>query len=1213
MHARPLQWIASVSSVRGERWEAPCDDNTGAPHADAPGPRSALYESREGTGQSSTTTYPAYGSTGSAAVSAEAAAPDTAPRHVPPSPAIAATSGESEGQSSTTTYSMHGSTASAAVSAEAPDTAPRHVPPPPAIAATGGESEGLWSPGRLGKSVRFGVSAAPASISISARDTSPAPKPGVPPSPLGRWDSVQHASAQSARGPGHGVFYGGSSRGGALCAGEPRVDIEAAAAAAMWAWACAGEKGGGSCGGAALSPFGATGVRAVSGSAVWGPSMAPPLLLPKLRIVPGSCADGDGELLDGMDEPLGGSPTPDGPFGSRGSLDNALSDGASSCAGSVILEPEPPSPEACRDAPHVRGIALLLSLLCLLTLGCLSYTAYAASRMEARALRLFAVYFLPALQPLLMLWGWAHAMYAFEVRNVNISDCFHSPLQLSGAGAASLALAFTSLFSMFACWFAAACEQRRYDLAAYPVWIMFPTAALFLLLRLGDIAHGKARYSFLGTTLRMLFPIMPVLFEDFILADVFTSVTISFVYFNRSVCYMTTGPPLQELADPSFTGAPNVCGRQCAKLWVSHNYQRRHVANALKYLMCMVPLILAVRGYQMDHIGHGFQYAVPLFVTGIISSLYRFVWDVECDWGYEWFLTRVQIWRAVRRAEVEDAAERAAAGVGGVDLEAPDPDPSGRSKLDNVSRARKSGPWWLLNVILPALPETRLFGRAVYFAVAPLDLVLLMLWLAALDGVFGDVSLVVLVVSVLSVFRRYMWLFLRLEHELRKINAAEADLEIMCDEKWSPALRAQASFRRHMLGFDHEDEVVEKADAAPPDMTRTRSMTASNFAAALLSSRNMRAQATLSAARSQSMHEIRAGGTSPSRSWQHNGAAVMTPSRLRRRGVFDVEAPHQRPIISVLVSRRRLSLQQLSANQSARGAAARRPSLEGALTSATSFVCTSYARMSEATSALTRCSEPEDRPLMVDAPSRGGKGRRLSMRYSVPEDGPFVEDPEERATEGRQCLSHSLRSPLHSPTGSSTYGSGRSHHSVLLTIPPDGGAPPPPHHAGQSHHHAESGSSGGSGGSSGRSDHSVLLMFPPGGGAPLAPLHAGQSHHHHAESGSSGGSGISSGMGGRPSQSLLRFPTGSSSAFGSGRSVELMRASLHASLPASRRDDTSYFHPPSMGRAVEAGGPPDTTCTAPSAPSVVAVVVAADHTGVFENPVYGAAPSRHAS
>ncbi|KAL9315056.1 hypothetical protein ACSQ67_016057 [Phaseolus vulgaris] len=71
-----------------------------------------------------------------------------------------------------------------------------------------------------------------------------------------------------------------------------------------------------------------------------------------------------------------------------------------------------------------------------------------------------------------------------------------------------------------------------------------------------DIFYLSSRYFFLRTLLRIAFPLQPITFPDFFVADILTSMAKVFSDLERSVCRMVN----RQVATIAWLEADSVCG-----------------------------------------------------------------------------------------------------------------------------------------------------------------------------------------------------------------------------------------------------------------------------------------------------------------------------------------------------------------------------------------------------------------------------------------------------------------------------------------------------------------------------------------------------------------------------------------------------------------------------------------------------------------------------
>ena len=121
-----------------------------------------------------------------------------------------------------------------------------------------------------------------------------------------------------------------------------------------------------------------------------------------------------------------------------------------------------------------------------------------------------------------------------------------------------LALVTSTVFMTWACLFAVAAAARQYIIAEYIPYLLYCSLVMLLAFPLNTL-HRSSRLFFCNTFKRVLLPLQPVSWADFLLADMLTSLAKSTGDFAQAMCAMATGPSMQRLVSPRFKGSPAIC------------------------------------------------------------------------------------------------------------------------------------------------------------------------------------------------------------------------------------------------------------------------------------------------------------------------------------------------------------------------------------------------------------------------------------------------------------------------------------------------------------------------------------------------------------------------------------------------------------------------------------------------------------------------------
>ncbi|KAH0885353.1 hypothetical protein HID58_061449 [Brassica napus] len=265
-----------------------------------------------------------------------------------------------------------------------------------------------------------------------------------------------------------------------------------------------------------------------------------------------------------------------------------------------------------------------------------------------------------------------------------------------------------------------------------------------------DIFYLSSRYFLLRTLWRIAFPLQPITFPDFFLADILTSMVKVFSDLERSVCRMVH----RQVATIAWFEADAVCGSHqiaiplvlvfpyiCRLLQCLRQYkdtkEKSSLLNALKYSTAVPVIFLSALKYHvMPESWTSFYRPLWLF-SSVINSLYSFYWDVTRDWD----LSRITLFLFC----------------------------SGFTKIFKFSR--------------PSNISYLLYGRQwVYFWVIGSNLVLRCAWTYKLSAHLRHNYITVFAVTAMEMFRRFQWVFFRVENEWNKITKSHPLAEISLEE-----------------------------------------------------------------------------------------------------------------------------------------------------------------------------------------------------------------------------------------------------------------------------------------------------------------------------------------------------------------------------------------------------------------------------------------------
>jgi succinate dehydrogenase hydrophobic anchor subunit len=178
--------------------------------------------------------------------------------------------------------------------------------------------------------------------------------------------------------------------------------------------------------------------------------------------------------------------------------------------------------------------------------ACLCLLILTRSKLEGVPHQLMWTLFQPLGPVLLMLLLYAHAVAHWERAHIYHGDCFPEAQRRLLAPASDL-FTMARVFGCLAATCLAACAallSAGSPAAAAAAFMLPPfmyAASLLLLLLPLNVLRRPARRFFCATLLRVLVPLQPVAWADFLLADMATSLAKSSSDLARSACLMLQG------------------------------------------------------------------------------------------------------------------------------------------------------------------------------------------------------------------------------------------------------------------------------------------------------------------------------------------------------------------------------------------------------------------------------------------------------------------------------------------------------------------------------------------------------------------------------------------------------------------------------------------------------------------------------------------------
>lgn len=349
---------------------------------------------------------------------------------------------------------------------------------------------------------------------------------------------------------------------------------------------------------------------------------------------------------------------------------------------------------------------------------------------------LFYIYYQPFAPFVAMLWLWGLNVAYFERTGVRYDACFSADDAKRLVPAAALfdianVLSAVTLASAAA--FLFNCARGAADAAALQPPLLYSAMLVILLLPLPTF-YGDTRRFFATTAWRVVTPIRGVTWSDFLLADVLTSLAKGVSDIERAVCLMASGPvmaPAEAVCSDASWVIP--AGLALPYAWRLVQCLRVHAEtgarpqlwNALKYCTAFPVILLSAVKYHVPLTAWRGFYKPLWLAAALVNSLFSYYWDVERDWEIGFF------------------SQLRARGLAG---------------------AR------------PALAPALLYRRPFYLYLMVSNALLRLSWTYKLSPHLRRDHGMVFVIVLLEAVRRFQWIFVRVEVELRKIQAARPEV-----------------------------------------------------------------------------------------------------------------------------------------------------------------------------------------------------------------------------------------------------------------------------------------------------------------------------------------------------------------------------------------------------------------------------------------------------
>eukprot|EP00210_Caulerpa_lentillifera_P008793 g8389.t1 len=335
-----------------------------------------------------------------------------------------------------------------------------------------------------------------------------------------------------------------------------------------------------------------------------------------------------------------------------------------------------------------------------------------------------------------MLWFWTLNIYVFEILHIPYEQLFEDSKTLPrSSGVLQIATVFSTLLLTASTVFLTALASNFQQLANWTPMVFLLICLLIWLMPINAF-YGQNRIDFFKTCGRVLVPILPVRFTDFLLADVLTSLARSISDSVRGVCVLTL-LSFSNLKNDDSGQIEFHCGRrtlytnlalglpycirmiQCLSIYY-RDHDRVQLFNAVKYFTTFPVIFSSMMKHRASSEDWMQCWNRVWILASILNTGYSYFWDVEMDWDISWF-------RSWKQSSI-------------------------------VS--------WL-----PSLRSDALYSPQWVYAFALVsNFIIRVAWIYKLSLHLPYTQEIHLLVALLEVYRRCQWIFIRLENGLRKNN-----------------------------------------------------------------------------------------------------------------------------------------------------------------------------------------------------------------------------------------------------------------------------------------------------------------------------------------------------------------------------------------------------------------------------------------------------------
>ncbi|KAG5595161.1 hypothetical protein H5410_036393 [Solanum commersonii] len=374
------------------------------------------------------------------------------------------------------------------------------------------------------------------------------------------------------------------------------------------------------------------------------------------------------------------------------------------------------------------------------------------------------LYYNPLLLMTIMVWFWGMNLWVFAQANVNFPKIFDlDQNHLSHREIWKCATWMTIIVPTSTTAYLYLYSNGEVTLAASQPVLLYAAFAMALIFPF-HIFYLSSRYFLLRALWRIVFPLqaslryldvynkkhadlvnqkifstlpVAIAFADFFLADILTSMSKVFSDLERSVCRMVH----RQVATIAWFEADSVCGShsvaipivlvlpylfrlfQCLRQY-KDTRDKTTLFNALKYSTAVPVIFVSALKYHVFPDNWVNLYRPLWLVSAVVNCLYSFYWDLTRDWDLSCFTL--------------------------------------------VFKFNK-----------PHILSHCLYGRKwVYFWVIGSNLILRCTWTYKLSAHLRHNYLTVFTITALEMFRRFQWVFFRVENEWNKISTKSSNTQL---------------------------------------------------------------------------------------------------------------------------------------------------------------------------------------------------------------------------------------------------------------------------------------------------------------------------------------------------------------------------------------------------------------------------------------------------